>query len=266
MQRIVRKVLRVVADYDPEYYDMYEDRNESFFAMLYVERIMRHVREAGVPPHASLLEAGCQAGRLLIPFAKLGFSVTGIDTSIFALRRAREHVKAAGVNARFARGDLLKVLQAHPDWQYDVVVCAEVIYLSPHYREILRVLANAVRPGGLLCVSHRPKFYYLWEALKRYDLTTAAQVLSRSEGAFRDSAYYNWQTSDELHALYRELGLRWIASYPIDRLAWLGGRDPSQMTGPQRHRLRTMELQLSGDGASDGRYILVVASRPKQPC
>lgn len=262
MQKVVRKVLRAIADYDPDYYDMYADANEAFFATLYVERIRRHAAAAGIHPPARLLEAGCQAGRLVIPLAKLGFQVTGIDTSGYALRRARAHAKTARVDARLIRGDLLNVLRSRPSVSYDIVVCAEVLYLSPTYREMLQALAGAVRPGGLLCVSHRPKFYYLFEALKRYDVAAALDVLKRTEGPYGDSAYYNWQTREELRALYDALGLEWLASYPIDRVAWLSGMSPSQLTEAQRDELRALELRLPVDGESMGRYVFVVAQRP----
>ena len=39
MKRAVRKILRAVAGYDPDYYDMHDDPNERFFAQLYLERI-----------------------------------------------------------------------------------------------------------------------------------------------------------------------------------------------------------------------------------
>ena len=332
MRRLVRKVLRAVADYDPDYYDMYADPNEAFFAQLYVERIKRHAEEAGIHPPATepgtpptggvgdgsaegrsprptepgypavggvgegraergarrptkpgapcvarggegsagvggrprptLLEAGCQAGRLVIPFAKLGFRVTGIDTSRYALRRAQEHAKAAGVEATFVRGDLMEVLRRDPKRLFDIVVSAEVLYLSPRYREMLQALAGAVRPGGLLCVSHRPKLYYLLEAFRQYDLATADAVLHRNEGPFRDSAYYNWQTEEELRALYQSVGMQWRAMHPIDRFAWMSGKSPSQLTEAQREQWLKLELGWAGDTGACARYVLVVTSRP----
>ncbi len=263
MHKMLRKILRVAAHYDPDYYDMRQDGNEHWFARLYLERIRQHAEAAGIRPPARVLEAGCQAGRLVIPLAQQGFEVTGVDTSSFGLRRARQHAKAAGVRAAFVQGDIRSVLRTPPSPLFDVVICAEVVYLSPHYRQILEALARATRPGGLLFVSHRPKFYYLLEALRQYDMDTAAQVASLSEGRFRDSAYYNWQTEEELRQLYASLGLRWRAVHPIDRFAWLGGLDPSAMTEEQRGRWLQMELQAEEPAALCGRYALVVAERPK---
>ena len=260
MHKTVRKVLRAVADYDPDYYDMYEDPNEALFARLYVERILAHASEAGCAPPATLLEAGCQAGRLVVPFAKAGYRVTGVDTSGFALRRARRHAQATQVDAEFVEGDIVDVLARHPEWQYDVVVCAEVVYLSRQYQQILQALAHAARPGGLICVSHRPKWYYLIEALRQADLRTAMSVLERAEGPFRDSTYYNWQTEDDLRSLYGSLGLQWVAMYPIDRCAWLTGLDPSRLTAEEREQLFAVERAQAS--AALARYVLVIAQRP----
>ncbi len=260
MQRLVRKVLRAVADYDPDYYDMYADANEACFAQLYLERIARHAQAVGIRPPATVLEAGCQAGRLLIPFAKMGFQVTGIDTSDFALRRAKDHAREQGVDVTLVRGDLRQVLAKSRSLQYDLVICAEVLYLSPDYCEMLRALTGAVRPGGLLCVSHRPKFYYLLEALRQYDLSGAQEVLARNEGSFRDSAYYNWQTEEELRSLYGSLGLRELAMYPIDRWAWLTGINPGQLSDEQRQTWLQLELNSDAPGASCARYVLVIAT------
>ena len=81
MQKIVRKLLRTIMGYDPAYYDMYADGDESFFARLYLQRILAHLSDAGIRPPARILDAGCQTGRLAIPLAERGFRVTGVDTS-----------------------------------------------------------------------------------------------------------------------------------------------------------------------------------------
>lgn len=267
MQRVVRKVLRAVADYDPAYYDMYADPHEAFFARLYVERIRQRAEEAGLQPPATVLEAGCQAGRLVVPLAALGFQVTGIDTSGFALRRAQAHARAAGVDATFIQADLMEFLQGAPQRQYDIVVCAEVIYQSPRFRVMAQVLAGAVKPGGLLAVSHRPRAYYLIEALRHGDLATARRVLAeregRFEGPFPERGYYNWQTEEELRALYKGLGLRRVALYPIDRVAWLTGFGPSQLTDEEREEWLRLELQSSQASAECARYVLVSAEQPQ---
>jgi 2-polyprenyl-3-methyl-5-hydroxy-6-metoxy-1,4-benzoquinol methylase len=266
MHRTLRKVLRTLAGYDPDYYDMRADAGEAVFAQIYLERILAHARERGLLPgdggaRRTVLDAGCQAGRLLVPLAQQGFAVTGIDTSGFALRRARRHLQAAGVSAELIRGDVARVLAARRR-TFDLVICTEVVYLTPQYREVLDALARAVRPGGLLCVSHRPRAYYFTEALRAADPVTAGAVLRRAEGPFRDSRYYNWQTEPELRALYASRGLRVAGLYPVDRLAWLSGADVSRFNADVRRQWLEWELQMV-DNAMHARYVLVIAEQPE---
>jgi 2-polyprenyl-3-methyl-5-hydroxy-6-metoxy-1,4-benzoquinol methylase len=264
MQRAVRKILRTVANYDPDYYDMYADGNEALFAKLYVERIVRHAEQAGIRPPAAALEAGCQAGRLVVPLARRGFRVTGVDTSGFALRRAKAHLKAAGAEATLRQGDILQVAGSMRG-QFDLVVCAEVLYLNRDYRQMLRALAQAARPGGLLFVSHRSQWYYLLQALRQYNVAEAATVARQREGPLQDADYFNWQTEAELRALYESLGLRCLAVHPIDRLAWLSGMSPEKLTPAQQEQWLRLELELPDDAAgSCARYLLVVAAAGSQ--
>jgi SAM-dependent methyltransferase len=241
---------------------MYADRNEALFARLYLERIVPQAEAAGIRPPATVLDAGCQSGRLTVPLAKRGFRVTGIDTSGFGLRRARAHAKAAGVQAEFIQGDITGTLQRSPR-QFDLVVCTEVVYLSREFRQMLRALADSVRPGGLLCVSHRPQSYYVAEALRLSDQATADAVRSSGDGRFRDSEYYNWQTEPELRELYAGLGLVWRAAHPIDVTAWRAGTAPGELPPEAQDAWLAAELAASRDGAGTvGRYHLVIAEKP----
>ena len=267
MQKTVRKLLRAIAGYDPGYYDMYADGDESFFARLYLQRILRHLAEAGITPPARILDAGCQAGRLAIPLAQQGFRVTGVDTSRFALARARRHARKAGVSVRWRRADMLDTLRRLGPGRFDAVVCTEVLYLQRNHRAMLEAMTNALRPGGLLCVSHRPGLYYFVESLRHRDLATARQTLAAREGEFPgpfpERGYYNWQTEEELRGFYEGLGLRWAAVYPIDRYSWLSGVRPSRLTSLQRDRW--LQLELEPAASLVGRYVLVVAARPIPP-
>ncbi|MBE7469502.1 MAG: class I SAM-dependent methyltransferase [Anaerolineae bacterium] len=47
-----------------------------------------------------LLEVGCGTGRLLLPLAEAGHTLTGLDLSVVALEAARAKIKAAGLTRR----------------------------------------------------------------------------------------------------------------------------------------------------------------------
>ena len=91
MKRIRRKLMRSLLGVDPDYGDMFTSEGERFFAELYLQHIRRHLKEAFGGRAVTILDAGCQAGRLAIPLAKDGHRVTAVDTSSFALKKAKEH-------------------------------------------------------------------------------------------------------------------------------------------------------------------------------
>jgi SAM-dependent methyltransferase len=78
---------------DPPTYDVEDssDTGVSFYTAL--------ARESGGP----VLELACGTGRVAIPIARLGFSVTGLDLVPGMLERARG--KSAGLPARWVHGD-----------------------------------------------------------------------------------------------------------------------------------------------------------------
>ncbi|GAB4277992.1 MAG: class I SAM-dependent methyltransferase [Candidatus Promineifilaceae bacterium] len=54
------------------------------------------VLELAAEANGRILELGCGSGRLLLPLAQAGFSVTGVDNSSAMLARAAERLAAAG--------------------------------------------------------------------------------------------------------------------------------------------------------------------------
>jgi 2-polyprenyl-3-methyl-5-hydroxy-6-metoxy-1,4-benzoquinol methylase len=260
--RFIRKALRSVADYDPTYYDMHKDANEACFAGVYLAQILTRARSVGVAPPATVLEAGCQAGRFVLPLAREGFRVTGVDASGFGLRRAKAHLRQAGLQAELIQGDIVAVLKRSPQRQFDLVLCLEVLYLCPNFRAILQALVRATRSGGLLCASHRSPFYYQQQALRAGDTEAVARVLRTGEGALLGGNYFNWQTAEQLQTLYQELGLTEVTLSPIDRQAWQQGFSPSQLDETARHVWLEAELKAATPAeATQGRYTLVMARK-----
>ena len=203
MRKLVRRVLRAVGNYDPSFCDMYEDAFTHPEANEDVKLIRRYLSERCGNQKLTILDAGCQAGRALIPLAQDGHHLIGIERSGFALRRARRHAKERRLRVRLHKSNI-----SHLRWwvrplSVDVVVCLGVLLTCRNYRKLLGLMVDSVKPGGLLFVSHRPTLYYVasWIDKGRPDL--AAALARHTEGPSPDGRYHNWQTQAQLTELYR---------------------------------------------------------------
>ena len=107
----------------------------------------------GLTP-ARALDVGCGEGGDAIWLAAQGWTVTAVDVSAVALRRAARHAEQAGVTVDFQRHDLTDTF---PDGTYDLVSSQFLYSYGDFPRErILRRAAEAVAPGGVLLIeSHQ---------------------------------------------------------------------------------------------------------------
>lgn len=105
------------------------------------------------PAGARMLDLCCGPGVYLVPLARRGYAVTGVDLSPALLERARAACAEAGVDVRLVRADMLEHIEPE---SYDVVLN---VFTSFGYfddpRDNLRVLRNAhdsLVPGGELLI------------------------------------------------------------------------------------------------------------------
>lgn len=241
---------------DPDYGDMFASVGERFFAELYLQKIRSHFKEAFGERKVTILDAGCQAGRLAIPLAKEGHRVTGVDTSAFALKKAKDHCREENVSISFVKGDVSKVLEKNKD-PFDVILCIEVLYLREKHKEFLALFRKQLAPGGLLITSHRTKFYYMSLALKKNDPESALFVMEHSEGELWGS-YYNWQTVEELGRIYREIGFPETVLHPIGTFSEIL-IDPEALSPDGRKTLFRIESEFSEERRGCARYLLACA-------
>mgnify|MGYP001563527866 CR=1 FL=1 len=219
MPQLLRKLRRVLLNEDPKFCDMFADERARRAGEEYLVHIRRHLRECFGDRRLRIVDAGCQAGRFLIPLATDGHELIGVDTSAFALRRAAQHAEEAGVQVRLYRGSIAKLSRWIQPGSLDAALCLEVLYLCPDYRALLKTLVDAVRPGGLLCVSHRPAEFYIASVIARREVDQLPEIFRRHEGPLADGRYYNWQTPAQLDALYRGYGMTMVACDPVDHAA-----------------------------------------------
>jgi SAM-dependent methyltransferase len=105
------------------------------------------VEVEGLTPGRAL-DVGCGEGADAIWLARAGWTVSAIDISAVALRRAREAADVAGVDVEWIRGDALQT--AFPAGAFDLVSMQYPAFPKAAGAISVMTLLNTVRPGGVL--------------------------------------------------------------------------------------------------------------------
>jgi len=118
------------------------------------------------PDGRRVLLAGCGRGDHVDWFREQGGTVTGVDASETAIRRAREH---CGEAATFHRADLTEPLDFADDGMFDLVVChlvlSHVAEWRPVFAEFRRVL---IEDGALVVATIHPRYVRSGADVERY--------------------------------------------------------------------------------------------------
>lgn len=95
------------------------------------------------------LDAGCGAGLLAEPLARLGAAVTGVDAAAENIAAAQTHAAGAGLAVDYRHGEIGSL----DIGQFDLVCAMEVIEHVADKALFLRELAARLAPGGLMVLS-----------------------------------------------------------------------------------------------------------------
>jgi 2-polyprenyl-6-hydroxyphenyl methylase/3-demethylubiquinone-9 3-methyltransferase len=142
------------------------------------------------------LDAGCGAGLLCEPLARLGAAVTGVDAAAENVAAARGHAAGAGLAIDYRHGEVGTLGLG----RFDLVCSMEVIEHVADKAAFVGALAACLAPGGLMILSTPNR--------------TAASRLLLVEGAERlgmvPRGTHHWDdfvTPDELRGLLADAGL-----------------------------------------------------------
>jgi len=107
-------------------------------------------------PHSGrLLDLGCGTGRLLVPFARRGFSVLGVDLSAEMLAVAREKAASGAVPVYLLRANLAE-LDGLRDRTFEYAACLfstlGMVLGKATRRRVIDHTFRLLRPGGRLVV------------------------------------------------------------------------------------------------------------------
>jgi SAM-dependent methyltransferase len=116
--------------------------------------LVPELRDRGVK---LVLDAGCGAGRHLLPLAHAGFQVLGVDREWSVLRDVKANLETGSMPVWLAQGDLQHL--PSPAQAFDFVLSINAISHgdSQVFQTYCRELDRVLRPGGLLFIYVSPR-------------------------------------------------------------------------------------------------------------
>jgi 2-polyprenyl-3-methyl-5-hydroxy-6-metoxy-1,4-benzoquinol methylase len=251
-------------------YDMTREPSEDYYARMYLHFIGQDLRDRFGAGKLAILDYGCGQGRLSIPLAQEGHRVTGVDISPEAIGRADENAREAGVTVSWHAGGMESLPGAFTGESFDVILCTEVLYMAEDPVPLLTGLLGYLRPGGILLLSLRTRYYYLLKAVRERDWPVARMVAGGTSGSLGGIGF-NWHTEESAAALLAAAGARPVrcrgigisSGIPGDPLAAIC--TPSDLPPADQQALGEIELLLAGEYAGNGRYLYIAAEKATRP-
>jgi SAM-dependent methyltransferase len=151
------------------------------------------------PRSVRALDVGCGTGRCMEPLLELGVQVDGVDISARMIHFARHNPTLADSSFFLSRGN---DCGEAPDGAYDLVysqLCFRYIRSRTVRNELLRAMARALRPGGVVVVEMRFFRGYLAATIPPPHVPWSAELCDDAVDAGAADAC---PTTDQLPLLY----------------------------------------------------------------
>lgn len=98
-----------------------------------------------------VLEIGCGDGGNLLPFARLGCKVLGVDLAACRIDDARRFFENNGAEGEFIAADIFTL--THLEARFDLIICHDVLEHIGEKQEFLHRLRRYLAPGGTVFMS-----------------------------------------------------------------------------------------------------------------
>lgn len=160
-----------------------------------------------------LLDLGCGTGRLLVPFARRGYTVLGVDLSAEMLAVAREKAAAAGAGVHLMRANLTE-LDGLRDQTFDYAACLfstlGMVLGATHRRRVVAHAFRLLRPRGCFVLHVHNRWFNVWNGPGRTWLFWDwwARRMGRAEGGDRVMPVHQGVAGLTLHLFTRDEAVR----------------------------------------------------------
>src|SRR5262249_50603533 len=117
-----------------------------------------------------LIDLGCGTGRLLLPFARRGYWVLGVDLSAEMLKVVGEKAAAEGVVVHRLQANLVE-LEGLDDQSLDYAACLfsplGMVGGTVNRRRVLAHVYRLLRPGGKFVLHVHNRWFNFWDPAGR---------------------------------------------------------------------------------------------------
>lgn len=127
-----------------QYFDELARTGEKYF-MPYIEQFVR------IEKGLKIIEIGCGEGGILLPFARRGCTVVGVDFDTPKIDNARLFFADEGADGRFIAEDVFKLKELEHD--FDLIICHDVIEHIYDKEEFIHKCEILLKPGGYMFMS-----------------------------------------------------------------------------------------------------------------
>ena len=104
-----------------------------------------------VEPGMKVLEIGCGEGGNLLPFARMGCQVTGVDIAATRIDEAREFFAREQAEGTFIADNIFNLREL--EHTYDIILCHDVLEHLPDKDVFLGRVGSYLSPGGVVFMS-----------------------------------------------------------------------------------------------------------------
>jgi SAM-dependent methyltransferase len=160
-----------------------------------------------------LIDLGCGTGRLLVPFARRGYWVLGVDLSEAMLRVAGAKARAAAATVHRLRANLVE-LECLADQSFDYAACLfstlGLVAGAAQRRRVVGHVHRLLRPGGKFLLHVHNRWFNFWDPQGRRWLIKNwwDSLLGRAEAGDRVMPVHQGIVGLTLHLFTRREALR----------------------------------------------------------
>jgi SAM-dependent methyltransferase len=161
----------------------------------------------------ALIDLGCGTGRLLLPFARRGYWVLGVDLSDEMLAVAGARAAYAGVGVHRLKANVVE-LDCLRDGSFDYAACLfstlGMVAGTAERRRVVEHVYRLLRPGGSFVLHVHNRWFHLWDPQgRRWLLGDCLQGLAgRGTGGDREMPPHQGLAGLTLHLFTRREAVR----------------------------------------------------------